>query len=170
MKNHTYIRLFTILILSVLISCTGGQKAVESTPDGSTTAQEPEWISLFDGQTLEGWKRYNADEIGPLWSVENGVIKCDGEGLGEGSGEMGGSLVTIATFSNFELELEWKISEGGNSGIMYHVVERPEYSHAYHTGPEYQVLDDAGWQGWMETMHKSPAPTTTCMPLRPTRN
>jgi hypothetical protein len=40
------------------------------------------------------------------------------------------------------MELEWKISEGGNSGIMYHVVEKPEYSHAYVTGPEYQVMDD----------------------------
>jgi hypothetical protein len=86
-------------------------------------------------------------EIGPLWTVEDGTIKCDGTGLGEGSGDMGGSLVTIDKFGNFELSLEWKISEGGNSGIMYHVVEMPEYGHAYETGPEYQVLDDTGWAG-----------------------
>jgi hypothetical protein len=101
-----------------------------------------EWMSLFDGKTLTGWKRFNADEIGPLWSVENGTIKCDGKGHGEGSGEFGGSLMTLEKFGNFELELEWRISEKGNSGILYHVVEKPEYTHDYVTGPEYQVADD----------------------------
>ena len=108
----------------------------------SLNAQESEWISLFDEKTLDGWKRYNAEEIGPLWSVEDGTIKCDGKGHGEGSGENGGSLITLEKFGNFELELEWKISAGGNSGILYHVVEKSEYSHAYDTGPEYQVTDD----------------------------
>ena len=74
--------------------------------------------------------------------VEDGAIKCDGKGHGEGSPEYGGSLITLETFGNFELELEWRISEGGNSGIMYHVVEKPEYSHEYVTAPEYQLRDD----------------------------
>jgi hypothetical protein len=100
------------------------------------------WISLFDGKTLTGWKRFNADQIGPLWSVEDGTIKCDGKGHGEGSGEFGGSLITLEKFGNFVLELEWRISEKGNSGILYHVVEKPEYTHDYVTGPEYQVADD----------------------------
>jgi hypothetical protein len=102
---------------------------------------------LFNGENLDGWKRYGSDNIGPLWSVQDGAILCDGEGLGEGSGEWGGSLITLEQFGNFELEVEWKISPGGNSGILYHVVESPEYSHAYSTGPEYQVLDDSGWKG-----------------------
>ncbi|NQU84443.1 MAG: DUF1080 domain-containing protein [Mariniphaga sp.] len=132
-----------------------------SNTDGKTTSinsykvqQAGEWISLFDGETLSGWKRYNADDIGPLWSVEDGAIKCDGKGHGEGSGENGGSLVTVETFGNFELELEWRISERGNSGILYHVVEKPEYSHAYVTGPEYQVADDGPANGNNEYNNK----------------
>jgi hypothetical protein len=55
--------------------------------------------------------------------------------------------MTTKTFGNFELSVEWKITPGGNSGILYHVVESPEYKHDYETGPEYQVMDDAGWTG-----------------------
>jgi hypothetical protein len=124
------------------------------------------WVLLFDGSTLNGWKRYGADEIGPLWTVEDGAIVCKGTGLGEGSGAMGGSLMTMKQYGNFELAVDWKISPGGNSGILYHVVERPEYKHDYETGPEYQVVDDEGWKdglldaqkaGSNYDMHPAPA-------------
>src|SRR5690606_6443105 len=72
------------------------------------------WQLLFDGKTLDGWKRFNRDTIGPLWSVQDGAILCNGEGLGEGSGKMGGSLVTTQTFGNFELVFDFKLSPGGN--------------------------------------------------------
>ncbi|MDF1575839.1 MAG: DUF1080 domain-containing protein [Bacteroidales bacterium] len=140
------LRVLSIAVFGVMLSCTGRVKSTaeqtEEIRQANEAEQADEWISLFDGETLDGWKRYNADEIGPLWTVEEGAIKCDGRGHGEGSPESGGSLITLQTFGNFELELEWKISEGGNSGILYHVVEKPEYSHAYVTGPEYQVMDD----------------------------
>jgi len=129
----------SIIILGVLVSCTGRDK---STDKADAVEQSVEWVSIFDGETLDGWKRYGADEIGPLWTIEDGAIKCDGKGHGEGSPEFGGSLITLQSFGNFEIELEWRISEGGNSGILYHVVEKPEYSHAYVTGPEFQVCDD----------------------------
>jgi hypothetical protein len=57
----------------------------------------------------------------------------------------GGSLITTEKFDNFELQLEWKISPGGNSGILYHVVEKDEYGRAYETGPEYQLLDEPAY-------------------------
>lgn len=121
---------------------------MEAKPNTLTEGERSEgWQLLFDGETLNGWKRYNRDTIGPLWSVRDGAIVCDGQGLGEGSGKHGGSLMTIKQFGNFELSVEWKISPGGNSGILYHVVEKPEYKHDYETGPEYQVLDDKGWKG-----------------------
>lgn len=113
-----------------------------------TEAERAEgWELLFDGKSLDGWKRYGSDTIGPLWSVKEGAIVCDGEGLGEGSGKHGGSLMTEREFGNFELTLEWKIAPGGNSGILYHVVEDTAYNYDYETGPEYQVLDDKGWKG-----------------------
>jgi hypothetical protein len=144
--NHW--KLAIMLFLPFMIACSGGnQSNQEQSAEAVEEAPEEEWIMLFNGENLDGWKRYGADEIGPLWSAQNGTILCDGEGLGEGSGEWGGSLITLEQFGNFELEVEWKISPGGNSGILYHVVESPEYSHAYSTGPEYQVLDDGGWKG-----------------------
>ena len=117
--------------------------------ENTLTAEEKAagWELLFDGTTLNGWKRYNQDSIGPLWSVENGAIKCDGQGLTEGTANIGGSLITIKPYENFELIADWKVSPGGNSGIHYHVVEKPEYKHEYDTGPEFQVMDDAGWKG-----------------------
>jgi hypothetical protein len=119
------------------------------TDNGAAEAEEPavaesEWISLFDGESLDGWKRYGADEIGSLWKVEDGMIVCQSTGGGEASGD-GGSLITVEQFDNFEFELDWMVLEAGNSGVMYHVVESDEYSHAFSTGPEYQLLDDLGY-------------------------
>lgn len=108
---------------------------------------------MFDGETLTGCKRFGADEIGPLWSVEEGAIKCDGIGHGEGSPEIGGSLITLETFKNMSLNLNGESSRG-NSGILYHVVEKPEYSHACVTGPEYQVRDDGPADGNMSGDNK----------------
>ena len=112
------------------------------------------WQLLFDGNTLNGWKRYNHDTIGPLWSVKDGVIICDGKGLGEGSAN-GGSLMTTRPFGNFELTADWKVSPGGNSGILYHVVENKKYKHDYETGPEFQVMDDAGWKDPLREVQKA---------------
>src|SRR5690606_9500816 len=147
-------------------TCTrsGSDKAADN--DASTTAAAPAdntlteaeaaagWELLCDGKSLDGWKRYNADEIGPLWVVEDGMIVCKGEGLGEGTEEIGGSLMTTRQFGNFELTVDWKITPGGNSGILYHVIESPEYSHDYHTGPEYQIMDDEGWNGELRDEQK----------------
>src|SRR3989337_1047415 len=101
-KSNTL--LLNIVFLVFVVSCTT-QKETSSTDETSTkpsdipnslTAEQTAegWQLLFDGETLTGWKRFNHDTIGPLWSVEEGAILCDGEGLGEGSGEIGGSLIT----------------------------------------------------------------------------
>lgn len=156
MKN--ILTLAGIVVLGLFLSCSGRKNSSAEkggTKQEADVVQPSEWIFLFDGESLNGWKRYQADKIGPLWRVEDGAIKCDGKGHGEGSPEFGGSLITLETFGNFELELEWRISEGGNSGILYHVVEKPEYSHAYVTGPEYQVRDDAQADGTMSSNNKA---------------
>ncbi len=94
------------------------------------------WVSLFDGKSFAGWHNFN--KTGPVsdkWAIEDGAIVLNGKG--------GGDLVTDSEFENFELELEWKISEKGNSGVMWGVVEDKKYCCPYMTGPEMQVLDDA---------------------------
>ncbi|MBA4058617.1 MAG: DUF1080 domain-containing protein [Marivirga sp.] len=113
------------------------------------------WELLFDGSTLNGWKRFNHDTIGPLWTVQEGVIVCNGQGLGEGTADIGGSLITTRPFGNFELSVDWKLSPGGNSGIIYHVVEDPKYKHDYETGPEFQIMDDAGWKDELRDAQKA---------------
>jgi len=150
MKKLKLFHVLVLLMAIVTLSCQKSEKkeAVAAAPNTLTEEEKSAgWQLLFDGATLDGWKRFNSDTIGPLWSVKEGAIMCDGSGLGEGSGNMGGSLLTRKNYGNFELSFEWKISTGGNSGVLYHVVEGAQYKHDYETGPEYQVMDDIGWKG-----------------------
>ena len=156
-----------IAVLATLlsISCQKSNTQQETASSDTTAAVATEniltdeekaagWELLFDGSTLNGWKRYNHDTIGPLWSVQQGVIVCDGRGLTEGTANIGGSLITTRQFGNFELTTEWKLSPGGNSGILYHVVEGAKYKHDYETGPEFQVMDDTGWKDSLREAQK----------------
>jgi hypothetical protein len=138
-------------------SCRSPQESSASKEPNTLTPEEyaEGWELLFDGRTLDGWKRFNRDTIGPLWSIQEGSILCNGEGLSEGTANIGGSLVTTRQFENFDLILDYKVSEGGNSGILYHVVERPEYKFDYETGPEFQLMDDAGWKGELRDEQKA---------------
>jgi len=98
------------------------------------------WELMFDGKTLEGWRDYGRTEVNGPWVVEKGTLSA----LGQGD-DLTGYIVTDKQYENFEIVFDWKISPGGNSGVFYHVVERPEYSVPYATGPEYQVVDCAGF-------------------------
>ena len=103
-----------------------------------TSAEKAEgWQLLFDGKTLDGWRDYNGDTLSGPWTVENGTIAATGKG-----DDANGYIVTDKSFENFDLKWEWKISKGGNSGMLYHVVERPDFKVPYVTGPEYQLIDD----------------------------
>ncbi|MEZ5084442.1 MAG: DUF1080 domain-containing protein, partial [Bacteroidales bacterium] len=97
------------------------------------------WVALFDGQTTTGWRGFNMDSIPEGWIAKNGELI----GLGHG-GDLEGDIVTNDQFEDFELSLEWAISEGGNSGILFHVLEG-NYPATYATGPEYQLIDDVGF-------------------------
>ncbi|HLY10704.1 MAG TPA: DUF1080 domain-containing protein [Planctomycetota bacterium] len=101
--------------------------------DNTLTEEEKKagWKLLFDGKTTEGWKGYRKDKMPDGWQVLDGVLtRTTG----------GGDICTIEEFADFELQADWKISPGGNSGIMYRVAET--HGAPYETGPEYQVLDD----------------------------
>lgn len=96
------------------------------------------WKLLFDGKTTKGWHTYLKDTVGSKWQVKNGEIVFDPSQPDNG----GGDIVTNDIYENFELTLEWKISKGGNSGIIFDVQEDPKYGATYLTGPEMQVLDN----------------------------
>ena len=98
------------------------------------------WKLLFDGSTLTGWKTYNRTDMAPSWGVKDGAIFLDAK---KGRSDVAkGDLVTLEDYDDFEFSVEWKISDCGNSGIMYRIVEDPKYKQPYLTGPEMQVLDN----------------------------
>ncbi|MDE6832163.1 MAG: DUF1080 domain-containing protein, partial [Muribaculaceae bacterium] len=75
------------------------------------------------------------------WHVVDGCIQANGDGS-----DLSGYIVTDRTFDNFILDWDWKLSHGGNSGMLYHVVEDPYFAVPYVTGPEYQLIDNEGWE------------------------
>ena len=96
-----------------------------------------EWRPLFDGTSLQGLHRYGKDNIGSAWRAEAGVlhfVPIEHER---------GDLLTDESFENFHLKLEWKISEGGNSGLLFYVQDDPErFEYTWKSGPEIQLLDN----------------------------
>ena len=89
------------------------------------------WRSLFDGSSLSAWRGYKDAPIPSGWRIADGTLAKDSPVA---------DIVTRDEFGDFELELQWKIGEAGNSGVFYRGTE--EYEHIYWSAPEYQLLDD----------------------------
>lgn len=105
---------------------------------------------IFDGKSLNGWRAYGRDTVPARWSIEDGCLKYTGSGGGEAQVNTGGDLIFAHKFKNFELELEWKISKGGNSGILYLAQEvttkdkdgNEVLEPIFISSPEFQLLDN----------------------------
>ncbi|MFN9329557.1 MAG: DUF1080 domain-containing protein [Cyclobacteriaceae bacterium] len=138
-----------ILILGFLI-LSACQTKTDSTNPSSETQNAEGWQSLFDGQTMNGWRPFKNADINS-WEVVDGTLHC--KPFQEGAENKRGDLISEGQYENFELKLEWKISSQGNSGIMFRVSE--EYDQPYATGPEYQVLDDANYPGEVKAENQS---------------
>ncbi|HTO74293.1 MAG TPA: DUF1080 domain-containing protein [Gemmatimonadales bacterium] len=124
------------LLLAALLGGPGPASVPhQTTPPNTLTAEEKQqgFHLLFDGKTTSGWRGFRKDSVPAGWQVLDGELTRAAEG---------GDIITRDQYTNFELRLEWKISPKGNSGIMYRVTEAAEQT--YETGPEMQVLDDAG--------------------------
>jgi hypothetical protein len=146
-KNATIFKamFYTVALCAVILSaCTqkdsttndDGQSEGASGSDNTLSQSEKGdgWQLLFDGKSMDQFRGFRKDDVPAAWKIEDGAITLDGEG--------GGDLITKDEYKNFELSIDWKISEGGNSGIMYHVSEDTVYHNTYNSGPEMQVLDD----------------------------
>ncbi|MDU1891542.1 MAG: family 16 glycoside hydrolase [Dysgonomonas sp.] len=107
----------------------------------SEITENNEWISLFDGKTLNGWRGYNRNDIPKKWTVENGAIKINSSPDGRGGSKDGGDIIFDKKFKNFELEFEYKISKGANSGVFYLATES-KGKRIFQSAPEYQILDN----------------------------
>ncbi len=100
------------------------------------------WTLLFDGKSTKGWHSFKQKMVEPGWEVKDGVLAS--------SGPNGASdIVSDAMFGWFELTLDFNLSKGQNSGIMFHV--RDEDDATWHTGPEIQIYDDHGEPGAQKT-------------------
>ena len=101
------------------------------------------WALLFDGKTMNGWRKYNSTEMATNWIIEEEAMKVQ-RGERTGSGQGGDILFETKKYGNFELSIDWKIESEGNSGFFYYVVEDKENarSQIYSAAPEVQILDN----------------------------
>lgn len=107
------------------------------------------WKLLFDGKSTDGWRNYKKSEVSNGWEITDGALVRSGRGAGD--------IITEQQFEDFELSLEYKISKGGNSGVMFHVEESS--GPPWHTGPEIQVQDnvdghDPQKAGWLYQLYQ----------------
>ena len=114
-----------------------------SAPNSLTEREKKEgWKLLFDGKTFNGWRgAYRESFPEKSWEIQDGMLVVQESGGGEAAA--GGDIVTLDQYSNFELTLDFKLTEGANSGIKYFVTEAQEKGSGSAIGLEYQLLDDA---------------------------
>lgn len=120
------------LLVGLVLVATGALPA-QGRPLNTLSSDEVAagWRLLFDGTSTAQWRGYHQDTMPSGWHAENGVLVKSGST---------NDIITREEFTDFELDLEWKIETGGNAGIFYRATE--EYPKVYWTGPEYQLLDD----------------------------
>ncbi|TRO66710.1 3-keto-disaccharide hydrolase [Christiangramia sabulilitoris] len=132
-----------VMAILLITACKNDPKSSEEKiqvkSENMKTEEQDDWQVLFNGKNLDSWQVYNRDSISGQWRVENEAIVFTPATGGQRIKEY---LMTKDKFENFELEIEWKISEAGNSGILWAVQEMEKYDEPYYTGPEIQILDN----------------------------
>lgn len=114
------------------------------------------WKLLFDGKTTRGWHNFRKEGVGPGWVIKDGALTSE-------TPSAAGDIVTDEKFDWFELIIEFKLTPGGNSGVMFHVQDLGEA--AWHSGPEIQIYDhgtSTGPQrsGWLYQLYESEKDST----------
>jgi hypothetical protein len=169
MKSHFLLGI--LLSLGVFLSSCGETTESTATSEANTRempgtsdnmlteAEKAEgWKLLFDGQSMNQWRLYKRDSLAG-WAIVDGQMQALGKkGLSA-------DIITKDTYQDFELSVDWKISEAGNSGIFFNVVEAEDLNGVSESGPEYQLIDDEGFPAdladWQKTganyaMHTAP--------------
>ena len=160
MRKRVFLMACGIAVSSFVISCNNAAKKEAPAEEAETAeAAAPEvqeaaapntlteaekadgWVLLFDGETSNGWRGFKKEGFPSAWKIVDGTLHMIGSGRGEAGDLEGGDIVYDKEFQNFTLSLEWKISEGGNSGIFY-LGQEGDYDYIWKTAPEMQVLDN----------------------------
>lgn len=150
MKKQT-ITLLLGLIITLSVSCIFNkakdpltlysQIDTTSAPNTLTSPEkEKGWNLLFDGKTTNGWHGYNLGRFPDCWIIEDGVFTTTTR-----SGTESQDIITDKIYRSFALSLDFKLTKGTNSGILFQVSENIKYRYPYETGPEFQIIDQANW-------------------------
>jgi hypothetical protein len=147
---------------------TGHSSAQPAAPDPNTltAAEKAEgWRLLFNGTNFDGWHNFKMDNVRPGWQVTNGMLVC-------ADPHNAGDIVSTDKFGWFELQLDYNISEAGNSGIMYHVTD--DGPRIWSTGPEFQLEDNVKAAdhircGWLYALYEPPIDPATGKTLDATK-
>lgn len=125
-------------LMALTLTCLASAASLAADPNSlSDEEKSAGWRLLFDGRSTAGWRGYKSETVPGSWRVENGSLLSRRDG-----GVSAGDLITVDEFDDFELRLEWKMTKGGNSGVIYRATE--EHDEVWQSGPEYQILDNAG--------------------------
>ncbi len=136
-----------IAMVALVILAFGTRKSEVMAEDNTLTSKEKKegWKLLFDGKTLNGWHKYGEESIGAAWQVNDNAIHLNVSDKADWQAKNGGDILSQDAFENFHLQLDWKVAQNGNSGIIFYVHEDPsQYKFPWMTGPEMQVLDNDG--------------------------
>jgi hypothetical protein len=147
--------LLTIACSFVLFSASATENPKNLHTPHSTFHNYKGWKKLFDGKTKAGWHIYHNDGNGSDWQIQDGALVLVHNTDKTSKVKTGGDLVTDGTYENYHLSLEWKISQGGNSGIIFGVQEDAAYEHTFNSGCEMQVLDNDGHSDGKITKHRA---------------
>lgn len=155
-----------LIALALAANLSFGLIAADPVPNTLTKSEKKQgWKLLFDGTTLNGWSNFKSAGVKPGWQVKDGTLACvDPHNAGD--------IVTAEKFGAFELQLDFMMGEGANSGIMYHVTEAGNA--AWATGPEIQLEDnakaaDAQKCGWLYALYQPPIDPKTGKTLDATK-
>lgn len=160
--------LISCIALGLMTACANKNSGSDQTDSTSVVAADTMGIGLsakekaagvmmvFDGKSFKGWHAFKKDSI-TGWTIANGVLDTKG-----GNGD----LVSDAEFENFDLTFDFKVTKAGNSGVMYMVQNDPKEEETWHTGIEFQIIDDNGWPDPLHDVQHSGAVYDLYPPLK----
>lgn len=131
--TKTWITCLTLVLGVATLAAVGAQ--APAAPNTLTAAEKAAgWKLLFDGTTIDQWRGFKREGVPENWTVVDGALTLT-------TPRRAVDLVTVEQFADFDFKFDWQLVEGSNSGVMYYVTEAADAT--YHTGPEYQILDNA---------------------------
>lgn len=155
MKKHLTNFLFGLIAIAI-VSC-GKYNTKDATALNSEISKNSQintlsageekngWKLLFDGKSTDGWHGYNMKVFPDCWTIEDESLTMNSKGGGEDQ-----DIITNNKYRDFAFSVEYKLTKGANSGIIYQITEDTIYRFPYETGPEFQVIDHENWPDPLE--------------------